>query len=87
MDLNALLRRAVDLGASDVQELADSLADLLAARLLTYHAAHAFDTAEDRKLVTLLLLSAPARTALLIMDVQPGIVELARATSRRPSAR
>ncbi|MEO8289698.1 MAG: acyl-CoA dehydrogenase family protein [Gaiellaceae bacterium] len=32
-------------------QLADSLADLLAARLLTYHAAHAFDTAEDRKVV------------------------------------
>jgi acyl-CoA dehydrogenase len=32
-------------------QLADSLADLLAARLLTYHAAHVFDTAEDRKLV------------------------------------
>jgi acyl-CoA dehydrogenase len=32
-------------------QLADSLAELLAARLLTYHAAHAFDTAEDRKVV------------------------------------
>jgi acyl-CoA dehydrogenase len=32
-------------------QLADSLADLLAARLITYHAAHAFDTAEDRKVV------------------------------------
>jgi alkylation response protein AidB-like acyl-CoA dehydrogenase len=32
-------------------QLADSLADLLAARLLTYHAAHAFDAYEDRKIV------------------------------------
>jgi acyl-CoA dehydrogenase len=32
-------------------QLADSLADLLAARLLTYHAAHAFDAFEDRKVV------------------------------------
>ncbi|MGH3052704.1 MAG: acyl-CoA dehydrogenase family protein [Gaiellaceae bacterium] len=32
-------------------QLADSLTDLLAARLLTYHAAHAFDTAPDRKIV------------------------------------
>jgi butyryl-CoA dehydrogenase len=32
-------------------QLADSLADLLAARLLTYHAAHAFDAYEDRKVV------------------------------------
>ena len=32
-------------------QLADSLAELLAARLLTYHAAHAFDTAEDRRVV------------------------------------
>jgi len=31
--------------------LADSLTELLAARLLTYHAAHAFDTFEDRKVV------------------------------------
>jgi alkylation response protein AidB-like acyl-CoA dehydrogenase len=31
--------------------LADSLAELLAARLLTYHAAHAFDTEPDRKVV------------------------------------
>ncbi|MFN0153290.1 MAG: acyl-CoA dehydrogenase family protein [Gaiella sp.] len=31
--------------------LADSLTELLAARLLTYHAAHAFDTFEDRKIV------------------------------------
>jgi len=31
--------------------LADSLTELLAARLLTYHAAHAFDTLEDRKIV------------------------------------
>ncbi|MDQ3381653.1 MAG: acyl-CoA/acyl-ACP dehydrogenase [Actinomycetota bacterium] len=31
--------------------LADSLTELLAARLLTYHAAHAFDTLEDRKVV------------------------------------
>jgi acyl-CoA dehydrogenase len=32
-------------------QLADSLTELLAARLLTYHAAHAFDTASDRKVV------------------------------------
>lgn len=32
-------------------QLADSLTELLAARLLTYHAAHAFDSAEDRKVV------------------------------------
>jgi len=32
-------------------QLADSLAELLAARLLTYHAAHAFDTLADRKVV------------------------------------
>ena len=32
-------------------QLADSLAELLAARLLTYHAAHAFDAYEDRKVV------------------------------------
>ena len=32
-------------------QLADSLTELLAARLLTYHAAHAFDTYEDRKVV------------------------------------
>jgi alkylation response protein AidB-like acyl-CoA dehydrogenase len=32
-------------------QLADSLTELLAARLLTYHAAHAFDTAEDRRIV------------------------------------
>jgi acyl-CoA dehydrogenase len=31
--------------------LADSLTELLAARLLTYHAAHAFDTLSDRKVV------------------------------------
>jgi acyl-CoA dehydrogenase len=31
--------------------LADSLTELLAARLLTYHAAHAFDVLEDRKIV------------------------------------
>ena len=31
--------------------LADSLTELLAARLLTYHAAHAFDTYENRKIV------------------------------------
>ena len=31
--------------------LADSLTELLAARLLTYHAAHAFDVLENRKLV------------------------------------
>jgi alkylation response protein AidB-like acyl-CoA dehydrogenase len=31
--------------------LADSLTELLAARLLTYHAAHAFDTLPDRKIV------------------------------------
>ena len=32
-------------------QLADSLTELLAARLLTYHAAHAFDTLDDRKVV------------------------------------
>ena len=32
-------------------QLADSLTDLLAARLLTYHAAHAFDTEPDRRVV------------------------------------
>jgi alkylation response protein AidB-like acyl-CoA dehydrogenase len=32
-------------------QLADSLTELAAARLLTYHAAHAFDTYEDRKVV------------------------------------
>jgi acyl-CoA dehydrogenase len=32
-------------------QLADSLTELLAARLLTYHAAHAFDVLENRKLV------------------------------------
>jgi len=32
-------------------QLADSLTELLAARLLTYHAAHAFDTHDDRKIV------------------------------------
>ena len=32
-------------------QLADTLTELLAARLLTYHAAHAFDTLENRKLV------------------------------------
>ena len=31
--------------------LADSLTELLAARLMTYHAAHAFDTLDDRKIV------------------------------------
>jgi acyl-CoA dehydrogenase len=31
--------------------LADSLTELLAARLLTYHAAHAFDTLENRQIV------------------------------------
>jgi alkylation response protein AidB-like acyl-CoA dehydrogenase len=31
--------------------LADSLTELLAARMLTYHAAHAFDTLHDRKVV------------------------------------
>ena len=31
--------------------LADSVAELLAARLLTYHAAHAFDTGTDRSVV------------------------------------
>ncbi len=31
--------------------LADSLTELLAARMLTYHAAHAFDTLADRKIV------------------------------------
>jgi alkylation response protein AidB-like acyl-CoA dehydrogenase len=33
-------------------QLADSLTELLAARLLTYHAAHAFDTYEDRRSCT-----------------------------------
>ena len=32
-------------------QLADSLTELLAGRLLTYHAAHAFDTLADRKIV------------------------------------
>jgi acyl-CoA dehydrogenase len=32
-------------------QLADSLTELLAARLLTYHAAHAFDALENRKVV------------------------------------
>lgn len=32
-------------------QLADSLTELLAARLLTYHAAHEFDSSEDRKVV------------------------------------
>ena len=32
-------------------QLADSLTELLAARLLTYHAAHAFDELDDRKVV------------------------------------
>ena len=32
-------------------QLADSLTELLAARLLTYHAAHAFDTEANRKIV------------------------------------
>jgi acyl-CoA dehydrogenase len=32
-------------------QLADSLTELLAARLLTYHAAHAFDTEPDRRVV------------------------------------
>jgi alkylation response protein AidB-like acyl-CoA dehydrogenase len=32
-------------------QLADSLTELLAARLVTYHAAHAFDTEENRKIV------------------------------------
>jgi acyl-CoA dehydrogenase len=32
-------------------QLADSLTELLAARLLTYHAAHAFDALSDRKVV------------------------------------
>jgi acyl-CoA dehydrogenase len=32
-------------------QLADSATELLAARLLTYHAAHAFDTADDRRVV------------------------------------
>jgi acyl-CoA dehydrogenase len=32
-------------------QLADSLTELLAARLLTYHAAHAFDTLQNRKVV------------------------------------
>jgi len=32
-------------------QLADSLTELLAARLMTYHAAHAFDVEPDRKIV------------------------------------
>jgi acyl-CoA dehydrogenase len=48
-------RRAFGSRIADYQgvsfPLADSLAELLAARLLTYHAAHAFDVLENRKIV------------------------------------
>jgi alkylation response protein AidB-like acyl-CoA dehydrogenase len=51
----ALEREAFGSKIADFQgvsfQLADSLTELLAARLLTYHAAHAFDTYEDRKIV------------------------------------
>lgn len=51
----ALAREAFGAPIADYQgvsfPLADSLTELLAARLLTYHAAHAFDTLADRKLV------------------------------------
>ena len=51
----ALEREAFGSRIADFQgvsfQLADSLTELLAARLLTYHAAHAFDTYEDRKVV------------------------------------
>jgi alkylation response protein AidB-like acyl-CoA dehydrogenase len=51
----ALEREAFGSRIADFQgvafQLADSLTELLAARLLTYHAAHAFDTHEDRKVV------------------------------------
>lgn len=51
----ALGREAFGARIADFQgvsfQLADSLTELLAARLLTYHAAHAFDAYEDRKVV------------------------------------
>ncbi len=51
----ALAREAFGAPIADYQgisfPLADSLTELLAARLLTYHAAHAFDTLADRKIV------------------------------------
>jgi len=51
----ALEREAFGARIADFQgvsfPLADSLTELMAARLLTYHAAHAFDTYEDRKIV------------------------------------
>ena len=51
----ALEREAFGARIADFQgvsfPLADSLTELLAARMLTYHAAHAFDTYENRKLV------------------------------------
>jgi alkylation response protein AidB-like acyl-CoA dehydrogenase len=51
----ALEREAFGARISDFQgvsfPLADSLTELMAARLLTYHAAHAFDTYEDRRIV------------------------------------
>jgi acyl-CoA dehydrogenase len=51
----ALGREAFGARIADFQgvsfPLADSLTELLAARLLTYHAAHAFDAYEDRKVV------------------------------------
>lgn len=51
----ALEREAFGSRIADFQgvsfPLADSLAELLAARLVTYHAAHAFDTEPDRKVV------------------------------------
>jgi acyl-CoA dehydrogenase len=51
----SLERRAFGTPIAEFQgisfQLADSLTELLAARLLTYHAAHAFDTYEDRRVV------------------------------------
>jgi acyl-CoA dehydrogenase len=51
----ALEREAFGAKIADHQgvsfQLADSLTELLAARLLTYHAAHAFDAEPDRRLV------------------------------------
>jgi alkylation response protein AidB-like acyl-CoA dehydrogenase len=51
----ALEREAFGSRIADYQgvafQLADSLTELLAARLLTYHAAHAFDTEQDRRVV------------------------------------
>ncbi len=51
----SLERRAFGAPIAEFQgisfQLADSLTELLAARLLTYHAAHAFDTYEDRRVV------------------------------------